>query len=476
MILHEYVHIQRFDAATKLLLTAVLCLHWFNPLVWLMYTLANRDLELSCDETVLRRFGGNAKSSYAHTLIQMEEKKSGLRPLCNSFSKNAIEERVTAIMKTKKTSLIAVVLAVLLVAGLGGVFATTAWASPSQLTAVPGTQFTQEEYDKLLALQVDGFEQMTVAEYRHRVLQLMDTPEMVSLLQRFGQDTQLQELRYTNETAFFLYNILEPLCAESWEEPREFGGYVTVELDAAENATMEYWYSLTILDGNSLTVGQYAEAGQGVREGLESFFKGRTLEQLQQAEELEAAMIAEAQRLQTQWSTDALQVDIWTYVMPLSSLPKETLDEIAANWEESLAPYLAFGISYVVDQWNGQAKLYWNGEQVRGIYDPHTGAWMTNSAGITSYEEGLKELVAVYEGDTLTGLREANEQEQQEFSDLRAKNSSELTAQAGEEPRDYPPRHRGGLPLSTGAENGGLCRPAGGGVQRGAAGMGQPGL
>lgn len=54
ILTHEYVHIRRFDCVSKLLLSAALCLHWFNPLVWVMYILANRDLELSCDEMVLR--------------------------------------------------------------------------------------------------------------------------------------------------------------------------------------------------------------------------------------------------------------------------------------------------------------------------------------------------------------------------------------------------------------------------------------
>ena len=90
---HEFVHIRRFDAVSKLLLIAAACVHWFNPLVWVMYVLANRDMELSCDESVVRRFGSDARASYANILISMEETRSGFAPLCNHFSRNAIEER-----------------------------------------------------------------------------------------------------------------------------------------------------------------------------------------------------------------------------------------------------------------------------------------------------------------------------------------------------------------------------------------------
>lgn len=126
VLAHEFVHIRRFDTITKLILLIALCVHWFNPFVWVMYVLANRDIELSCDETVLHVFGENTKASYARTLIGMEEIKSGITPLCNNFSKNALEERMTAIMKTKKSTVLSIALAVLLVAGTATAFATSA--------------------------------------------------------------------------------------------------------------------------------------------------------------------------------------------------------------------------------------------------------------------------------------------------------------------------------------------------------------
>lgn len=126
VLLHEYIHIRRFDALSKLLTTAVLCVHWFNPFVWVMYILFNRDIELSCDECVVRGFGDKSKSGYAKTLIRMETVKSGMTPLCNNFSKNAIEERITAIMKMKKTSFISVLIGVVLVASVTTACATSA--------------------------------------------------------------------------------------------------------------------------------------------------------------------------------------------------------------------------------------------------------------------------------------------------------------------------------------------------------------
>lgn len=125
VLLHEYVHICRFDTAKKLVLITALCIHWFNPFVWCMYILFNRDLELACDEQVVHRSGTGSRKEYALTLIHMAETRGSVAPLCSNFSKNAVEERICAVMKTKKRSVIAVLSAVLLIAAVSIVFATS---------------------------------------------------------------------------------------------------------------------------------------------------------------------------------------------------------------------------------------------------------------------------------------------------------------------------------------------------------------
>ena len=128
VLTHEYVHIRRFDAITKILFAAVLCIHWFNPLVWVMYVLANRDMELSCDAWVIRMLGEKNRSSYALMLIKMEERRSGMSALCSHLGKNAISERIEAIMKFKKTSILACAFALVLVVGATTAFATSTGA------------------------------------------------------------------------------------------------------------------------------------------------------------------------------------------------------------------------------------------------------------------------------------------------------------------------------------------------------------
>lgn len=330
MLAHEYIHIKRFDSLTKMILAAALCIHWFNPLVWTMYILSNRDIELSCDEAVVRLFGVNTKSAYARTLIGMEEVKSGLTPMCNNFSKNAIKERITAIMKIRKTSLLAILAAVALVTGVAAALATSASASGNGLSVIPGTNFTNEEYEKLFALQYEGYENMTVAQYRENVLADTDTEEYMALLDRFYQDETIYELRDTNETAGFLCYIVAPLYSEKWLS-KDYSGYAKADYSGT-CASLEYFFTLSILDENTLTVQEYNNARIGFIEGLQAFLNSKTPEELYDDSAMKAACALEIDRLAKALSFESLKITAGEFVfMPLEYYEPETDPQASDN-------------------------------------------------------------------------------------------------------------------------------------------------
>lgn len=99
---HEAQHIRHFDTLRKGLLAAAVCLHWFNPLAWVMYVFCSREMELACDEAVTA--GGADRAGYARTLLKLEEQKGGWGLLGSHFSQNALEERIRSIMKHKQIS------------------------------------------------------------------------------------------------------------------------------------------------------------------------------------------------------------------------------------------------------------------------------------------------------------------------------------------------------------------------------------
>jgi len=136
ILAHEYVHIRRFDYASKIALAATLSIHWFNPFVWLMYILANRDIELSCDEIVLKVLDKKSSANYAMTLINAADSQNQLAMLHSGFAKHALEERVKAILETKKKSNIGATVAVVLTITVLFAFAAPAVARINYLVGL----------------------------------------------------------------------------------------------------------------------------------------------------------------------------------------------------------------------------------------------------------------------------------------------------------------------------------------------------
>lgn len=116
VLCHELAHIKRLDALFKSLLAVCASVYWFSPPVWIMFVFANRDIELACDETALRR-GKTAPEDYAMTLISVEEKRcvpaERSFSLAGSFSGGSLEERIRDVMTKRKSAFSGISAAVL---------------------------------------------------------------------------------------------------------------------------------------------------------------------------------------------------------------------------------------------------------------------------------------------------------------------------------------------------------------------------
>ncbi|MGN0587270.1 MAG: M56 family metallopeptidase [Oscillospiraceae bacterium] len=109
---HERTHISRGDHIIKLAAMAALCLHWFNPLVWISYRLMVRDMELSCDERAVRSFGEDVRRDYANALLNMSVKQNRLYGIL-AFGESNIKSRIKSVLGLKKPTVIATAAAVL---------------------------------------------------------------------------------------------------------------------------------------------------------------------------------------------------------------------------------------------------------------------------------------------------------------------------------------------------------------------------
>jgi|GEM_PF-3680290 len=122
IILHEQIHIRRRDHLIKFAAYLILCLHWFNSLVWLAFRLMSADMEYSCDEKVLAKMENNVKIDYARSLVNMATRKPIWGAAHLPFGQNYIKKRVINVLnykqKSKKLTALAVALAILLGFGL----------------------------------------------------------------------------------------------------------------------------------------------------------------------------------------------------------------------------------------------------------------------------------------------------------------------------------------------------------------------
>ena len=249
-------------------------------------------------------------------------------------------------------------------------------------------------------------------------------------MERISQNNMLYKMRDSNNAASFLFYILEPLTAEKWQT-RTFGGYgwVTDDTVKGERTTLEYEVSLTITDANRLTVWQYSQARLGVMDGLQQALKGKSNAELQDQIGMDAHILATITALKNKWETPALQIAVKYNYKPVQSYENPENDPyvtelFAAQWDETLKPYTGFGLSYSYN--NDGLDMRFQGKQVRGIADTVEGKWITEHAGISTYESDAIEVFVVYTNGKPSGFRAATKEEQAEYTKMRNASTQSL--------------------------------------------------
>lgn len=122
VIAHERAHIARLDHLWKPLGYAILCVHWFNPLVWLAYGLFSRDMEMACDERVIRNMTAEKKQAYAALLLSCSMPGKAISACPLAFGEVDVKQRIRGILNYKKPSFWVVLVCVFLCAALAAAF------------------------------------------------------------------------------------------------------------------------------------------------------------------------------------------------------------------------------------------------------------------------------------------------------------------------------------------------------------------
>ena len=149
VVAHEQAHIRRKDNWWKPLGFLLLTIHWFNPLMWLAYMLLCRDIELACDEKVIRKLGNEQRADYTQALVTCSVNRRMITACPLAFGEVGVKERVKSVMNYKKPAFWVIVPAVILCVVVAVCFLT----NPMEPSI--GDIISQDNYTVLTKNQVD---------------------------------------------------------------------------------------------------------------------------------------------------------------------------------------------------------------------------------------------------------------------------------------------------------------------------------
>lgn len=173
VIAHERAHLARRDHWWKVLGYLVLALHWFNPLVWVAYILFCRDIELACDEKVVKGLDGAARADYSQALLSCAAPKRAVAACPLAFGEGNIKMRVKSALHYKKPAFWVAAAAVLAVVIVAVCFLTNPKSERGSLVWA----------QKLNAADVASIELYVPAEGKARQYKKLDTEEMAQAVE-----------------------------------------------------------------------------------------------------------------------------------------------------------------------------------------------------------------------------------------------------------------------------------------------------
>ena len=124
VVAHEQAHICRKDHWWKPLGFLLLMIHWFNPLMWLAYVLLCRDIELACDEKVIKELGNEQRGDYTQALVACSVNRRMIAACPLAFGEVSVKERVKSVMNYKKPAFWVIIIAVIICVGVAVCFLT----------------------------------------------------------------------------------------------------------------------------------------------------------------------------------------------------------------------------------------------------------------------------------------------------------------------------------------------------------------
>jgi len=137
IVLHEQTHIRRFDHIVKIIAFFTLTVHWFNPLVWAAFFLCVKDMEMSCDEAVMRKMNGDIRVDYSTSLLSLAAGRKIVAGTPLAFGEGDTKSRIKNVMNYKKPAFWIVAVAMVVCIVLAVCLITNPRTDPSEWQSQP---------------------------------------------------------------------------------------------------------------------------------------------------------------------------------------------------------------------------------------------------------------------------------------------------------------------------------------------------
>ena len=272
VIAHEQAHLRRGDHLWKPLGFLLLTIHWFNPVMWLSYVLLCRDIELACDETVIRELGCEQRADYMQALVSCSVNRRRIAACPLAFGEIGVKERVKSVMNYKKPTFWIILLAIIACVVLAVCFLTDPVASKTEQPSDPAVSNTEatpdpadtapeepaqptEQDDNLSAEQEAMKDELSAAEEADN--SVLDELIGKAVLDHYADTVQpgqihveshvvLAEDRRGTETVTVYLLVLQEIYSTDGESlTLENGSYIptaiTFSLSTSSGAVTEYW-------------------------------------------------------------------------------------------------------------------------------------------------------------------------------------------------------------------------------------------
>lgn len=187
ILMHEQTHIKRFDYLIKPFAFLVLCFYWFNPLVWISFVLMSRDMEMSCDERVLKEMGGSIKKDYSSSLLALAAHGKMINGSPLAFGESNVKSRIKNVLNYKRPAFLIVVITGVLVTAISVILL----ANPQKIDVI-------RDFEPH-SIEIDINQQMELINFKEN-----DRENIKNLLQ--GEKWQKSSMKYKLATMTYMFN------------------------------------------------------------------------------------------------------------------------------------------------------------------------------------------------------------------------------------------------------------------------------